>query len=91
MEVFCNHLIEEAKRLYHMFSEMPMKHLIQEEWREFKRATKCYICFIDFKEDDIKVRDHCHYTELYPGPAHRICNVRYKIPRYIPSCFPCTT
>ena len=31
--------------------------------------------------------DHCHYLGLYQGPAHRICNLRYKIPRYIPVVF----
>ena len=31
-----------------------------------------------------KVRDHCHYTLKYRGPAHNICNLRYKIPKEIP-------
>ena len=73
-----------------MFAERPMKRLTQEERREFNRSTKCHICFNDFEEDDMfnyKVRDHCHYTGLYRGPAHRICNLRYKIPRYIPVVF----
>ena len=35
VEVFCKHIKEKAKRLYHMFPEMPMKRLTQEEWREF--------------------------------------------------------
>ena len=65
VDVFCNHIKEEAKRLYHMFPERPMKHLTQEQWREFNRATKCYICLNDFGEDDIKMRDHCHYMGLY--------------------------
>ena len=34
-----------------------------------------------------KVRDHCHNTGKYRGPAHRICNLRYKIPSYIPIVF----
>ena len=35
VEVFCKHIKKKAKRLYHMFPEMPMKRLTQEEWREF--------------------------------------------------------
>ena len=31
VEVFCKHIKEEAKRLYHMFPEMPLKCLTQEE------------------------------------------------------------
>ena len=30
-----------------------------------------------------KVRDHCHYSGKYRGPAHNICNLRYKIPKEI--------
>ena len=33
------------------------------------------------------MRDHCHYTGKYQGPAHSICNLRYKIPHYIPIVF----
>ena len=36
---------------------------------------------------DPKVRDHCHYTGLYRGPGHSLCNLRYKIPSYIPFVF----
>ena len=36
---------------------------------------------------NLKVRDHCHYTGLYRGPAHLLCNLRYKIPSYIPVVF----
>ena len=66
---------------------------MQEEWREYDKATKCHICLEDFdvNEDEnkgnIKVRDHCHYTGKYRGPAHMNCNLRYKIPSYIPIVF----
>ena len=61
-----------------------MKHLIGEEWRKYDRAKKCHICFKEFKEDDIKVRYHCHYTGSYRGPSHRNCNLAYKLSSYIP-------
>ena len=70
MEVFCNHIESETKRLYPMFPARPMKHLTQEQWREFNRATNRHICFNDFGEDDIKVRDHYRCTGSYQGPAH---------------------
>ena len=31
--------------------------------------------------------DHCHYTGLYRGVAHNNCNLKYKIPDYIPIVF----
>ena len=70
IEVFCNHIEEEAKRLDHMFPEKSMESLMLEKWREFSRARKCHICLECFKSWDEKVRDHCHYTEKYRGTAH---------------------
>ena len=34
-----------------------------------------------------KVRDHCHYTGKYRGPSDTFCNLRYRIPSYIPVIF----
>ena len=33
------------------------------------------------------MRDHCHYTGKYRGAADNICNLRYKIPKEIPTVF----
>ena len=82
VEVFCDYVENEVKRLYHMFPEKPMNRLTCEQWREFNRARKCHICFKEFQELNPKVRDHCHYTGIYRGPAHRMCSLRYKIPSY---------
>ena len=32
----------------------------------------------------MKVKDHCHYTGKFKGPVHRICNLKYKVPKEIP-------
>ena len=49
--------------------------------------SRCHICFKPFNSKDLKVRDHCHYTGCYSGPAHLLCNLRYRIPSYIPVVF----
>ena len=41
VEVFCDYIENEAKRLYYMFPEKPMKFLTREELGEFNKATKC--------------------------------------------------
>ena len=64
-----------------------MKPLTSEQWREFNKAMKCHICFKEFQLHNPKVRDHCHYTGSYRGPAHRLRNLRYKIPSYISVVF----
>ena len=64
-----------------------MDPLTKKQWKKYKRSTKCHICYKPFTLNDPKVRDHCHYTGLYRGPAHSLCNLRYKIPSYIPVVF----
>ena len=81
---FCEHIISEAKRLYNSFPECPMTPLTKSQLKEYARATKCHICFRPFSKKKRKVRDHCHYTGLYRGAAHSSCNLKYKIPNYIP-------
>ena len=54
---------------------------------EFNQASECHICFKEFEKLNPKVRDHCHYTGKCRGPAHRMCNLRYKIPSFIPIVF----
>ena len=70
-----------------MFPELPMDRLTKKQWRKYKRSTKCHICYKPFTLGDPKVRDHCNYTGLYRGPAHSLCNLRYKIPSYIQVVF----
>ena len=84
VEKLCNHIKQEAHRLYHMFSEKPMDPLTNRQWKLYKRASKCFKPF-NFKNP--MVRDHCRYTGCYRGPAHLLCNLRYRIPSYIPVVF----
>ena len=84
---FCKHIISEAKQLYDSFPECPMAPLTKSQIKEYKLATKCHICFKPFSEEKRKVRDHCHYSGLYRGAAHSSCNLKYKIPKYIPVIF----
>ena len=86
VEKFCEKIISEAKRLYTSFPEVPMLPLTKSQVKKHKKAKICHICFKDFKEKG-KVKDHCHYTGEYRGAAHFGCNLRYKIPSYIPVVF----
>ena len=83
---FCEKIISEAKRLYSSFPEVPMLPFTSSQLKAHKKARTCHICFKEFK-DKGKVRDHCHYTGVYRGAAHFGCNLRYKIPNYIPVVF----
>ena len=87
VEKFCDYIRQGAHRLYHMFPEKPVDPLTRDQWTRYKEATKCHICYKPFDSKNFKVRDHCHYTGRYKGPAHRNCNLRYRIPSYIPVVF----
>ena len=87
IEKFYDYIRQEAHRLYNMFPEKPMDRLTKKQWKRYKRASRCHICFEPFDSKDPKVRDHCHYTGHYRGPAHSLCNLRYRILSYIPVVF----
>ena len=84
---FCETIMAEAKRLYESAPKKPMDKLTKEQTVEFVTAKECHICFRKFSSKDRKVRDHCHYTGKYRGAAHSSCNLRYRIPDYIPVIF----
>ena len=66
-----------------MFPEKPMDPLTKKQRKKHKRSTKCHSCYKPFTQTNLKVRHHCHYR----CPTHSLCNLRYKIPSYIPVVF----
>ena len=54
-------------------------------WKELFSEQICSICAKSFKDE--KVRDHCHLTGKFRGAAHKSCNLKYKIPKFIPVIF----
>ena len=58
----------------------------------FNKEDKLYhetnnTCHICSKTCINKVRDHCHETGKYRGPAFKLCNLRYKQQNFIPVKF----
>ena len=87
VEKFCDYVRREAHRLYHMFPELPMIPLSIRQCIKYRESTICHICYKPFTPTNRKVRDHCHYTCLYRGPSHSLCNLMHQIPSYIPVVF----
>ena len=50
--------------------------------RGFEAATICHICGENLESD--KVRYHCHVSGKYRGAAHNACNLKFRIPSFIP-------
>ena len=64
-----------------------MDPLTKKQWKQYEKVTRCHICFKLFNSKDPKVRVHCHYSGRCRGPAHSLCNLRYRIPSHIPVVF----
>ena len=80
-EKAAEHLEQEAIRLANVSQKDTMIPLTPKEWRRHNSATKCHICKREYMDPkNAKVKDHCHYTQKYRGPAHRNCNLAYRIP-----------
>ena len=67
-------------------TNMPAKNLIFGEKERFDKETKCWICNKEF-DDDVKVRNYCHFTGRYRGAAHNSCNLKYRKPNFTPVVF----
>ena len=73
----------------------------KEQEEEFQRSTNCHICggnlinrkgkagttSAEAKAAAFAVRDHCHITGEYRGPAHEICNLQLVISNKVPVIF----
>ena len=83
MDIFIKWLEDDVKAIANI---KPKKMIFTEEDRkQFNKASDCWICKEPFKDN--KVRDHCHYTGRYRGPACNSCNLKYRKPNFIPVFF----
>ena len=83
MDVFIKWLEDDVKVIANI---KPKKMIFTEEDKEqFNKSKICWICDEPFKDN--KVRDHCHYTGRYRGPACNSCNLKYRKPKFIPVFF----
>ena len=92
MEKFCNDLKDQAMKIINYKKKKKEIILTNEEEESYENQKVCYICGKEFCTDMNdentfklyhKVRDHCHYTGKFRQAAINICNLRYKIPRFL--------
>ena len=79
MDVFIKWLEEDIKTI----ANIEGKEMIftEEDRKHFNNASDCWICGEYLGND--RVRDHCHFTGRYRGPAHNSCNLKYRKPKNI--------
>ncbi|KAF4529586.1 hypothetical protein B566_EDAN016543 [Ephemera danica] len=81
---FLEALEDISKKVSKIYRRKEPMNLTRDEWRDFHRATTCYLCQKPFTEENYKVRDHCHITGKYRSTAQSSCNLRDHNPHYIP-------
>ena len=79
IDVFIKSLEEDVKAI----ANIEEKEMIftEEDRKQFNKASDCWICGEYLGND--RVRDHCHFTGRYRGPAHNRCNLKYRKPKNI--------
>ena len=79
MDIFIKWLEEDVKDI----ANIEVKEMIftEEDRKHFNNASDCWICGEKLEND--RVRDHCHFTGRYRGPAHNKCNLKYRKPKNI--------
>ena len=62
----------------------------EEDEEKYNYSTECWICEKEFPEiaegnrNQIKVRDHCHFSGKFRGAAHPISNLKLREKTFIP-------
>ena len=86
VEHFFDSVLKESEHLVqHLKTNIPM-NFTQEDEIVHNQTTQCHICSEKMESKD-KVRDHCHLTGKYRGPAHYKCNLAFKYSKHIPVFF----
>ena len=86
VEHFFDSVLKESEHLIqHLKTNVPM-NFTQEDEIVHNQSTQCHICGEEMESKD-KLRDHCHLTGKYRGPAHYKCNLAFKYSKHIPVFF----
>ena len=82
MDVFTEKMIEIKNRIMERIKENKPMIFNNNNQIDFDNATSCFICGEDFQPNDVKCRDHCHFTGKYRGCAHQDCNLNFSLRTY---------
>ena len=86
---FIRSIIKESKNCSDVMKSHFSKKLVmtKEGNEDFENSTKCWICYNDYIDADVKVRDHRHITGKYRVSAQRDFNIYVKLNHEIPLVF----
>jgi hypothetical protein len=97
-KLFVETLSKDLKPIYKILKNPKPMIMSDFDKADYKRSETCYACGIGFggirvnertnkNEKIVKCRDHCHITGKYRGAACDKCNLRMKVPKFVPVLF----
>ena len=97
-KLFVETLSKDLKPIYEILKTPKPMVMSDSEKDLYAKTENCYACGTRFgtkrlnektkkKEKVIKCRDHCHITGKYRGAACDKCNLRMKVPMFVPVLF----
>ncbi len=97
-KLFVETLTEDLKPVYEILKTPKPMIMTDSDKTKHKNSKACYACGDEFgttrsnektnkKEKVVKCADHCHITGKYRGAACGKCNLRMKVPMYVPILF----
>lgn len=86
VKIFIERLIRDVKEIFDVQKlAKPLLKLSKHQEDQFHRDTVCHICHNLLFDD--KVKDHDHFTGLFRGSAHNLCNLLYRKCSFVPVIF----
>ncbi len=97
-KLFVETLSEDLKPIYDILKTPKPMIMSDSEKNQYVKAKNCYACETQFgterlnektkkKEKVVKCRDHCHIMGKYRGAACNKCNLRMRVPMFVPVLF----
>ena len=95
---FVETLSEDLKPIYEILKTPKPMVMSDSDKTAHEKSENCYACGTRFgtmrinertkkKEKIVKCRDHCHITGKYRGAACDKCNLRMRVPKFVPVLF----
>ena len=84
---FFENIISEVEKLLNKMKYKKNIIMSQTDIAHHQLCNICHICNNVILQSDHKVKDHCHLTGKYRGPAHNECNLKYQLKKFIPVFF----
>ena len=95
---FVETLTEDLRPIYEILKTPKPIIMSKSEKNRHEKTESCYACGVEFgttrvnektkkEEKVIKCADHCHITGKYRGAACDKCNLRMRVPKFVPVLF----